>query len=73
LLGVVRNEVGVIEQTDGQRFYAAVFTRSDPEAAERDVNLAIGNAAAAAAQLIDGERRRPVGFAHPHAPKRLVP
>ena len=46
LLGVVRNEIGVIDQPDGQRFYVAVFTRADPQADEARVNAAIGAAAA---------------------------
>jgi beta-lactamase class A len=50
VLGVVRNEVGVIEQPDGQRFYVAVFTQSDPGANEGNVNTAIGRAAAAAVE-----------------------
>jgi beta-lactamase class A len=48
LFGVVRNEVGVLEQPDGQRFYVAVFTRSDPGADEAGVNAAIGQAAGTA-------------------------
>jgi beta-lactamase class A len=52
LVGVVRNEVGVVEQPDGRRFYAAVFTRSDPKAIEGNVNAAIGNAAAAAVRCL---------------------
>lgn len=46
LFGVVRNEIGVIDQPGGQRFYAAVFTRADPQADEARVNAAIGAAAA---------------------------
>ena len=46
LLGVVRNEVGVIEQPDGRVFYASVFTRAESNATEAAVNAAIGAAAA---------------------------
>lgn len=52
LLGVVRNEIGVVELPDGQRFYAAVFTRSTPEATEATVNAAIGNAAVTAVRRL---------------------
>lgn len=52
LLGVVRNEIGVIEQFEGARFYAAVFTRAGRAAADAEVNTVIGQAAAAAAQSL---------------------
>jgi beta-lactamase class A len=48
LVGIIRNEVGVIDRPDGQRFYAAVFTRGEPSATEARVNAVIGAAAAAA-------------------------
>lgn len=54
LLGVIRNEVGVIEQPEGQRFYVAVFTRSDSGAKAANVNTAIGRAAAAAVEYLSG-------------------
>jgi beta-lactamase class A len=55
LVGVVRNEVGVITYPDGRRYAAAVFTRTRPGASEAAVNAAIGAAAArAVAVLRDG-------------------
>jgi beta-lactamase class A len=48
LLGVVRNEVGVISYPDGRRYAAAVFTRSRPGANDAAINAAIGTAAARA-------------------------
>ncbi|SEG86199.1 beta-lactamase class A [Actinacidiphila yanglinensis] len=48
LLGVVRNEIGVITHPDGRRYAAAVFTRSRPGADDAAVNAAIGTAAARA-------------------------
>ena len=51
---MIRNEVGVIEQPEGQRFYVAVFTRSDSGANAANVNTAIGRAAAAAVEYLSG-------------------
>ncbi len=48
LLGVVRNEVGVISYPDGRQYAAAVFTRSRPGSDEVAINTAIGAAAARA-------------------------
>jgi beta-lactamase class A len=49
LLGVIRNEVGVIDYPDGQSYLAAVFTRAgQPNGGEVAINTAIGRAAAAA-------------------------
>jgi beta-lactamase class A len=49
LMGVVRNEVGVIEYPNGDTFIASVFTKSlTPKSNEVEVNAAIGAAAAAA-------------------------
>lgn len=56
LFGIVRNEVGVIEQPSGQRFYAAVFTRTDPQADEASVNSAIAAAAAASVRKCSTSR-----------------
>lgn len=53
LVGVVRNEVGVIERPGNDRFYVAVFTRSEPAATELDINTAIGKSAARAVQALD--------------------
>jgi beta-lactamase class A len=47
LLGVVRNEIGVVEYPDGGRYAVAVFTRADePMRGEQAINGAIGAAAA---------------------------
>ena len=48
LLGVVRNEVGVIEYPGGENYAAAVFTRAEQDSDERLVNAAIAEAAAIA-------------------------
>ncbi len=49
LLGIVRNEIGVISYPDGRAYAAAVFTQArQPPSAEAAVNAVIGTAAAAA-------------------------
>ena len=48
LLGVVRNEIGVISYPDGRRYAAAVFTRSPPGSDQVSINAAIGIATARA-------------------------
>ncbi|MGW7545949.1 serine hydrolase [Streptomyces sp. NPDC054770] len=48
LLGVVRNEIGVVSYPDGRAYAAAVFTRSRPGSDERAINAAIGTATARA-------------------------
>lgn len=49
LLGVIRNEIGVITTPDGRRYAAAVLTRADrPYDNEHEINAAIGTAAARA-------------------------
>ncbi len=49
LLGVVRNEIGVVEYPDGARYAVAVFTRADePFRGEREIDAAIGAVAASA-------------------------
>ncbi|WAL75361.1 class A beta-lactamase-related serine hydrolase [Kitasatospora sp. YST-16] len=48
LLGVVRNEIGVVSYPDGRRYAAAVFTRSRPGADEAAISRAIGAATARA-------------------------
>ncbi len=53
LMGVVRNEIGVVTFPDGGTFAVAVFTRSVRGHDEREINSAIGRAAAVA---IDGSR-----------------
>ncbi len=55
LMGIIRNEIGVVSYPDGGRYAVAVFTRSDPGADDHAVNEAIGAAAAHAV----GELRRP--------------
>ena len=53
LLGIVRNEIGVIEDPAGRRHYAAVFTRSAGAAGgDAEVNAAIGRAAAVAVSAL---------------------
>jgi beta-lactamase class A len=55
LLDLVRNEVGVISYPDGQRYAAAVFTRSQPGADDAAINRAIGTAAARAVAVLRGQ------------------
>lgn len=56
LLGVYRNEVGVIEFPDGRWYTAAVFTQTtDSTIGEVAVNAAIGRAAARAVDLLAPE------------------
>lgn len=53
LLGIVRNEIGVITYPDGRQYAAAVFTRSRPGSDDAAINTAIGTATAhAVASLI---------------------
>lgn len=53
LLGVVRNEIGVLEYPDGARYAAAVFTRADePYRNDSGINAAIGTAAARGVRLL---------------------
>jgi len=54
LLGVIRNEIGVITMADGRRYAVAVFTRADrPYDNEHEINAAIGTAAALAVGYLD--------------------
>ncbi|MEV7211720.1 serine hydrolase [Kitasatospora cineracea] len=48
LLGVVRNEIGVVSCPDGRRYAAAVFTRSRPDSDDAAISRAIGAATAQA-------------------------
>jgi beta-lactamase class A len=49
LLGVARNEIGVVEYPDGGRYAVAVFTHAyEPFRGENEINRAIGAAAATA-------------------------
>jgi beta-lactamase class A len=51
LLGIIRNEIGVITMPDGRRYAAAVFTRADrPYENEHEINAATGVAAARAVE-----------------------
>lgn len=60
LMGVVRNEVGVVTLPDGERYAVAAFTRTDdPGADERAVNAAVGEAAARAVADLSPRRRTP--------------
>ncbi len=53
LVGVVRNEIGVISYPDGRRYAAAVFTRSRPGSDDAAINAAIGTATAHALASLD--------------------
>jgi beta-lactamase class A len=53
LIGMIRNEVGVVTFPDGRQFAAAVFTQADrPGRDDAAINAVIGQAAAAAVQLL---------------------
>ncbi len=53
LLGIIRNEIGVITLPDGHRYAAAVFTRADRSyAGEHEINAVIGTAAARAVEQL---------------------
>lgn len=52
LLGVIRNEIGVITQPDGKQFFAAVFTRAHRTATDTAVNAVIGDTAAIAVNAL---------------------
>jgi beta-lactamase class A len=53
LVGVMRNEIGVITCPDGRRYAAAVFTRArQPWKGEAAINAVIGTAAAAAIEAL---------------------
>lgn len=56
LMGVVRNEVGVVRLPSGTSYAVAVFTRSDPasRADARLIDAAIGAAAAHAVDVLQG-------------------
>lgn len=55
LVGVVRNEVGVIEYPDGRGYAAAVFTQARPSwPGDAAINAVIGTAAAAAVSALAG-------------------
>ncbi|MEU6873361.1 serine hydrolase [Streptomyces sp. NPDC046751] len=52
LVGVVRNEIGVISHPDGRRYAPAVFTRSLPGSDDFAISGAIGTATALAATAL---------------------
>ncbi|MGC4111920.1 MAG: serine hydrolase [Nocardioides sp.] len=54
LMGVVRNEVGVVRLPDGAAYAVAVFTRTDPgtRADPRSIDAAIGTVSARAVDLL---------------------
>nr|WP_272923983.1 serine hydrolase [Streptomyces sp. SID3343] len=56
LVGVIRNEIGVISHPDGSRYAAAVFTRSRPGADDAAINDGIGTATAMAVDALRRER-----------------
>jgi beta-lactamase class A len=60
LMGVVRNEVGVVAPPGEPPYAVAVFTRTDgPGVDERAVNAAIGEAAASAVARLRGQLQAP--------------
>jgi beta-lactamase class A len=58
LLGVVRNEIGVIFYSDNRKYAAAVFTRSRPGSDDAAINAAIGTATARAVAALDAGDRQ---------------
>jgi beta-lactamase class A len=53
LMGVIRNEIGVISYPGGDHYAVAVFTRANqPHIGEREINAAIGTEAANAVGLL---------------------
>lgn len=55
LLGIIRNEAGVITMPGGRRYAVAVFTRADrPYHNEHEINAAIGAVAALAVEYLRG-------------------
>ena len=54
LLGVVRNEIGVITYPDGRQYAAAVFTRSQPGSDDAAISQAIGTVTAWAVGALRG-------------------
>jgi beta-lactamase class A len=53
LIGVIRNEIGVITTGSGRRYAAAVFTQAHPGANDATVNAVIGSAAAMAVAALE--------------------
>ncbi len=60
LMGVVRNEVGVVEYPDGRAYAMAVFTQAaGDQPGDAAINAAIGTAAAAAIEELTGSQPLP--------------
>lgn len=58
LIGMIRNEVGVVTFPDGRKFAAAVFTQADrPGRNDAAINAVIGQAAAAVVQILSQSGR----------------
>jgi beta-lactamase class A len=58
LIGMIRNEVGVVTFPDGRQFAAAVFTQADrPGRNDAAINSVIGQAAAASVQILSRSGR----------------
>jgi beta-lactamase class A len=55
LLGMVRNEIGVISYPDGRQYAAAVFTRSEPGSDDPAISRAVGTATARAVAALRRE------------------
>jgi beta-lactamase class A len=55
LVGMIRNEIGVISYPDGRRYAAAVFTRSRPGSDDLAISTAIGMATARAVAALRQE------------------
>lgn len=59
LIGIIRNEIGVIELPGGPRYAVAVFTRAwRPYEYEARINAAIGSAARRAVDLLERRWRQ---------------
>ncbi len=58
LVGVVRNEIGVVEHPDGRGYAAAVFTQAhQPWQGEAAINAVIGSAAALAVNALAAQQK----------------
>lgn len=58
LLGVIRNESGVVEYPDGDRYFVSVFTRRlSASVVPAEVNACIGRAAAVAVEMLRSDSR----------------
>jgi beta-lactamase class A len=55
LIGIVRNEIGVISYPDGRRYAAAVFDRPPLGSDDAAINAAIGTAASHAVGSLQGK------------------